>query len=173
MTKSTRRRKAKKTVGRKKRVTNKYRRKTMRKRQRGGMPGKEGVPAGDTGTPPQIRRETPPGAPAKHVQGLSKTKSSVAAATAVPTTGAGASASSAPLDNALGEIETPPDSSPNEPAAGYGTKSTAPSKDTTTINYKIKGFIDKYVVTIYSDDDKTHNSYTIPFRLLSDVTVDG
>ena len=36
MAKSARRRNAKKTVGRKKRVTKGYRRKTMRKRQKGG-----------------------------------------------------------------------------------------------------------------------------------------
>ena len=39
MAKSTRRRNAKKTVGRKKRVTKGYRRKTMRKRQKGGVNG--------------------------------------------------------------------------------------------------------------------------------------
>ena len=42
MAKSARRRNAKKTVGRKKRLTNGYRRKTMRKRQKGGV-DKDGV----------------------------------------------------------------------------------------------------------------------------------
>ena len=65
MVKSARRRNAKKTVGRKKSGTKGYRRKTMRKRQKGGVgEGEEGyLSASDKGSNQGSEHGTPPGTP--------------------------------------------------------------------------------------------------------------